>query len=39
MDGKTFHKGYIDLVGCSVALFTDEDENGYGTKVGATYRF
>jgi hypothetical protein len=39
VDGKTFHKGYIDLVGCSVSLFTDEDDNGsyYGFQVQEEY--
>jgi hypothetical protein len=39
VDGKTFHKGYIDLVGCSVSGFEDEDENGsyYGFQVQEEY--
>lgn len=39
VDGKTFHKGYIDLVGCAISDFEDEDENGsyFGFQVVEEY--
>lgn len=39
VDGKTFHKGYIDLVGARVDVFEDSDDNGdyFGFQVVEEY--